>query len=119
MIVDDGIKTMAGIIGSSVVNRPSHYAVGTGSSTVTAGDIALLTETDRNAVSSIDLSVAKDITYIADFSAPEMSGTTITEFGLFNAASNGSMFHREVVTAIEFAGDRELQIQTTLRFAKA
>ena len=117
-LVDTGIQTIAGVMGGSGV-IPTHIAVGTGSDTITAGDTALLTETDRNSLSSVDTSVAKDVTYTADFSSTEISGTTLTEFGVFNAASAGSMFTREVIAAIAFNGDTELQIQQTLRFAKS
>ena len=119
MIVDDGIETVAGVIGSAVVNRPSHHAIGTGSTTVVAGDTALNAETDRNDISSADLSVVKNVTYITDFSSTEVSGTSVAEFGLFNAASAGSMIHREAIETIEFEGDRELQLQSTLRFSKS
>lgn len=120
MLVDDGIETIAGAMGGSGA-IPTHMAIGTGSDTITAGDTTLLTESDRNALTSIDTSVAKDVTYVADYGSVEISGTALTEFGLFNASGTdtGSMFFREVVTADTFEGDRELQIQATLRFAKS
>lgn len=119
ILVDDGIETMAGVIGSGIVLRPTHAAIGTGSDTLTAGDTALLTETDRNAFTSVDLTVAKDATFVADFSSTEISGTAMQEYGLFNAAAAGSMFNREIISTITFEGDRELQLQTTFRFAKS
>lgn len=118
MLVDTGIQTIAGAMGGSGA-IPTHLAIGTGSDTITAADTTLLTETDRNALTSLDTSVAKDVTYTADFGSVEISGTALSEFGLFNASSAGSMFNREVVTADAFEGDRELQIQTTFRFAKS
>jgi len=120
MLVDDGIETIAGAMGD-IGSIPTHIAIGTGSDTITAGDTTLLTETDRNALTELDTSVAKDVTYIADYGSVELSGTTLTEFGLFNQSGTdlGSMFTREVITGIAFEGDRELQIQATLRFAKS
>ncbi len=118
-LVDDGIETIAAVLGSNAAVFPTHCAIGTGSDTITAGDTTLLTESDRNVLTSYDTSVAKDVTYVADFGSVELSGTVFTEFGLFNASSAGSMFTREVVTADTFEGDRELQIQATLRFAKS
>lgn len=120
MLVDTGVQTIAGAMGGTGV-IPSHMAIGTGSDTIAAGDTTLLTETDRNALTSTDTSVAKDVTYVADYGSVEISGTTLTEFGLFNASGTdlGSMFMREVITADTFEGDRELQIQATLRFAKS
>jgi len=118
MLVEDGIETIAGAMGGSGT-LPSHVAIGTGSTTVVSGQTALNTETDRNILTSLDTSVAKDVTYTADFSSSETSGTSLAEFGLFNAASAGSMFLREAIGTDSFEGDRELQIQCTLRFAKS
>ena len=117
-LVDDGIETIAAILGSGGL-LPTHCAIGTVSGTVAAGETALDTEVARNALTSYDISVAKDATYIVDFNSVEMSGTSLKEWGLFNAASAGSMFLREGIATDSFEGDRELQIQTTLRFAKS
>jgi len=100
-------------------NIPGYIGIGTGSSTVTSSDTALLTETDRNLITSRDTSVAKDVTYIVDFSATELSGTTITEFGLFNTVTAGSLITRDVIGSLAFAGDMEMQIQSTLRFSRS
>jgi len=118
VLVDDGVATIAGVMGGSGI-IPTHLAIGTGSDTITAGDTTLLTEGDRNELTSTDTSVAKDVTYTADFGSVEISGTTLTEFGLFNASTAGSMFNREVISADTFEGDRELQIQNTFRFAES
>lgn len=118
MITDDGVKEIANIIGGSAV-IPSYIAIGTGSSTVVSGDTALVTESDRNFITSRDTIIAKDVTFIADYSSTELSGTTITEWGLFNKASAGSMFVREVIGSLAFTGDMELQIQSTIRFARS
>lgn len=117
-LVSDGIETIAGAIGGSGA-IPSHMAIGTGSTTVTDAQTALNTEVDRNILTNINTATAKDVIQTGDFSSTEMSGNTLGEFGLFNAASAGSMFLREAVAADSFEGDRELQIQVTLRFAKS
>ena len=119
MLVDDGIETIAGVVATSDIIRPTHFAIGTGSTTIVSGDTALNTETDRNAITSVDASVAKDATFIGDFSSAEISGISLQEFGMFNASSAGSLFNREVVAAIAFVGDRELQLQTTFRFVRS
>jgi len=116
MLTTDCLKSLAGLMGGSGA-IPSHIAIGIGSSTAVSGNTALLTESDRNSLTTIDLSVAKDVTYIADYSATELSGTTMFEWGLFNAATAGSMFMREIIGSIAFAGDLEMQIQSTLRFS--
>lgn len=117
-IVDTGIQSIAALAGGSGV-YPAYMAVGIGSSTVVSGNTALLSESERNLLTSIDLSIAKEVTYTADFNSVELSGLTISEFGLFNAAAGGSMYLREVIGSVLFDGDAELQIQATLRFARS
>ena len=117
MITDTGIKKIAIAMGSGTI--PTHVAIGTGSSTIVSGNTILDSESDRNAVSTYDVSSNNQTTYIADFSSNEISGTTLTEFGLFNDASGGQLWQRDVVGSVEFQGDRELQIQLTYRYSRA
>jgi len=113
-ITTDGLESFAYIIGNSGTT-PTHMAIGTGSSTETVGQSGLLAETDRNAFTFNDLSTAQQVTYVADFSSTEISGTNLQEFGILNALVNGYLFHRTVIGSITFAGDRELQLQSTIK----
>lgn len=115
-ITTDCIKSVAAAMGG-VSAQPTHIAIGTGSSSFLSGNTVLDAETDRNALTSIDTSVIENVTYIADYSSTELSGTTVAEWGLFNAATGGSMFMKETIDSTVFDGDLELQIQSTLRFA--
>ena len=119
-ITDIGINQIAAIVGSSIANRFEYIAIGTGSTTVVVAQSGLNTETDRNAMTSTDISVAGKVSYIADFSSTEISGTSFKEWGIFTSGptDTGSIFNREVVPTTEFEGDRELQIQTTIRFQR-
>lgn len=95
---------------------PSHIAIGNGSSTVVSGNTALLSETDRNPITSYDTSTAGQVTLIANFSASEISGTILKEFGTFTLGS--VMLNREVLTgSVLFTGEEELQIQQTFKFS--
>ena len=115
-LTTDSLKAMAGLMaGSGTI--PSHIAIGLGSTAPLSGNTALVTEFDRNAITTIDLTVAKDVTYIADYSSTEISGAWFAEWGLFNALTVGSMFMRETIAgSVLFEGDTELQIQSTIRF---
>ena len=76
----------------------SHMAVGTGTTAAVAGDTALQTELDRNALSSVVQGTGGDankVTYTADWAAGDGTGA-ITEAGIFNAASAGTMLCRSV-----------------------
>lgn len=114
-----GLNTIRSLAGSPQPTIPTHMAIGSGTTAFNDSDTALDYEVDRNALTSYDLSVNKVGTYIANFSSTEISGLNVSEFGLINSITNGSLFHREVIDNLFFEGDRELQIQTSLRYSGA
>lgn len=90
----------------------SHMAVGTGTTAAAAGDTALVTETDRNALTSRTDSGAV-VTYVGDWAAGDATAA-LTEAGIFNAASTGTMLCRAVFSAINKAAGDTLQISWAL-----
>lgn len=76
----------------------SHMAIGTGTTAVDATDTALETELDRNALTSTTQGSGADahkVTYVGDWAAGDGTGA-ITEAGIFNSASAGTMLCRSV-----------------------
>lgn len=114
-----GLQTISAILGSPAPTIPTHMAIGSGTTAFAVGDTKLEKENDRNALTSYDTSVSKVSTYVADFSSTAVSGLDVSEFGMLNAASAGSLFQREVITNLEFEGDRELQINVSFRVSGA
>lgn len=114
VITNNGLDAIAALIGNSGTT-PGFIAIGSGDTAASTTDTTLEFETDRNTVTSTDLTIPQNVTWIADYSSTEISGLTLTEFGLFNAGAGGTLFNREVVGSIVFEGDRELQVQTTFR----
>jgi len=72
----------------------SHMAIGTGTTAAAAGDTALQTELDRNALTSTTQST-NTVTYVGDWAAGDGTGA-ITEAGIFNAGAAGVMLCRSV-----------------------
>jgi hypothetical protein len=116
MITDTGLNLIAVAMGGGTI--PSFIAIGTGSSTVASGNTALLTETDRNAITTTDTSVSREVTYITDLSSTELSGTNLKEFGLFTLVSGGQIIDRQVIGSVQFDGSVELQIQMTHKYVR-
>lgn len=76
----------------------SHMAIGTGTTAVNAADTALQTELDRNALTSKTQGTGSDahkVTYVGDWAAGDGTGA-ITEAGVFNSGSAGTMLCRSV-----------------------
>jgi len=103
-------------IGSFSSNRPQYMAIGTGSAAESVDNVALQTETDRKAFASVAVdTINNEITYTANWNSVAISGTSLTEFGIFTPASAGSLWDREGFGAISFDGTNELQIELVLR----
>jgi|TARA_R110000787_G_scaffold7666_2_gene25956 hypothetical protein len=76
----------------------SHMAIGTGTTAVAVANTALVSEVDRNALTSTAVS-GSTITFIATFGAGEGTGA-ITEAALLNASSGGTMLCRTVYAVV-------------------
>ena len=113
-LTTDGLSIIAAnMIGSSLLTKT---AVGTGSTAFTSGDTSLDNETDRNQITSRDISTEERITFISNFAPPEISGTQLQEYGTFT--SGNVLANRELISGIGpvFDGEQECQIQTTFKF---
>ena len=92
----------------------SHMAVGTG----TGGTTTLNTESARVALDSTTQGTGaadNDVVYVATF--PAGSGTgALTEAGILNASSNGTLFNIAEFDEINKAADDSLEITWTVTF---
>ncbi len=102
---------MAGV---SAQNKMSHYAIGTGTNNPVAGDTALQTEIARVALSSAVASV-NEVVYTAIFPAGVGTGT-ITEYGIFNASSGGTLLARAEEPAEVKTGSDAMVVEHTIEF---
>ena len=101
LIVNAGFDFIADAIGKAT-GRPtvmSHIAVGTGTTAAAATQTALVTELMRKAATYAHTAGSKVFTFEATFDPGQATGA-ITEAGVFNAASGGSMLDRVVFAVI-------------------
>jgi hypothetical protein len=98
LVVTSGKSFVASRMKDATAGAMSHMAVGTGSSAAAAGNTALGSEVDRNALASTTVT-GTDIAYVATFAAGEGTGA-LTEAGLFNAGSSGTMLCRTVFAVV-------------------
>lgn len=91
----------------------SHMEIGTGTTAPAAGDTALVTALDRNALTSRTDST-NVVTYVGDWAAGDGTNSAITEAGIFNAASAGTMLARATFTAINKGASDTLKITWTV-----
>ena len=92
----------------------AYIAFGTGTNTATIADSSLQTELDRKAISTTTRS-GQEVTFEVIIPSTEQDGESITEYGLLNAASSGTLFTRDVFSAINKTLNFDIQIDITLR----
>jgi len=114
-IVNAGLAALSGLLLLDIGGTAFDYlAIGTGSSAVTAADTTLGTESYRVAGTGTQQtsSVANDTARLTgSFS---ITGThAITEAGILNAASTGTLLNRTVFSAVNVNSGDTLEIQWT------
>ena len=105
MIVNTGLNLMRDLLAGSAPNPPSHFAVGTGTTAVTAGDTTLETEVERNAVTSKTISGNGILEYIGTILSTEANGNDLSEVGVLNATTAGVLLLRKTHTAYSKTAD--------------
>jgi hypothetical protein len=109
LIVDAGFSFVAQAIGASS-GRPgvmSHIAVGTGVTAAAPGNTALQTEIARKAATFSHTVGTKVFQFEATFNPGEATGA-ITEAGVLNASSDGTLLDRVVFAVINKGADDTL-----------
>jgi hypothetical protein len=98
-------------IAARMVGTPtemSHMAVGAGTTAAAVGNTALESELGRVALAS-DSATAAVVTYTANF--PPATGTgAVTEAGIFNAGTGGTMLCRTVFSVVNKGVDDAMTI---------
>ena len=103
LVVDPGLAFIASRMIGTTAAVMSHMAVGTGTTAAADAQTTLVTESARVALTSstiVTTTVSNDsVQYVATF-GPGVATAAITEAGLFNAASAGTMLARTVFPVI-------------------
>lgn len=104
LVVTVGKQYIASRMAGTAATVMSHMAIGTGTATPVVGDTTLGTEAGRVALSSFTAST-NTVTATATFPAGTGTGA-ITEAGILNAASAGTMLCRTTFPVVnKAAGD--------------
>lgn len=97
---------------SPATTQPTHMAIGTGAVAPAAGNTTLGAEIDRNALTS-NTSSGGVLTMVGNWAAGDGTNAAITEAGVLNAASTGTLYSRATFTAINKGASDTLQITWT------
>lgn len=93
-------------------NTLKYIAIGTGSTPEAAGDTSLGTEVARTTGS---VTYTSGAIYEVTATFPAGTGTgAITEYGLYNSSTGGTLFSRDTETEINKGASDELQVTTKI-----
>lgn len=112
LIVQVGKNYLAGAVTASATSPFSHMAIGTGTTAAALSDTTLTTELVRQAFSSTSTST-NVVTLITTYAAGTGTGA-ITEAGIFNASSSGTLLSHVVFSAINKGSADSLTITWTI-----
>ena len=90
----------------------THMAVGTGTTQALAAQTALVSENDRNALTSTTVT-NNTIIYVATWAAGDATAA-LTEAGVFDASSGGDMLCRTVFSVVNKATADSMTITWTI-----
>lgn len=104
LVVDAGLNYIVSRMKDTSAGAMSHMALGSGTTAAAAGNTGLGSELGRVALTSTTVST-NTVTYVATFGAGSGTGA-VTEAGIFNANSSGTMLCRTVFPVVnKQAGD--------------
>jgi hypothetical protein len=114
IVVNDGKDFVASRMKNTTDAAMSHMAIGTGSTAAAASDSALGSELagSRTALTSTTVT-DNDIVYVATFGAGTGTGA-VTEAGIFNASSSGTMLCRTVFSVVNKGSADSMTITWTV-----
>ena len=91
----------------------SHMALGSGSTAAAAGDTTLGSQLGSREALDSDTVSSNTITYTSSFEAGDATGA-VTEAGIFNATSGGTMLCRTVFAVVNKSADDSLSVTWTI-----
>ncbi len=120
-VVTTGLSYIASRMGDGTGTAMSNMAIGSGTTATTAGDTALgteLTTTGANARPALTSTTVSGVTvvYVAAFGAGVGTGA-VTEAGIFNAATAGTMLCRTVFAVVNKGETDTLTLNWTITLA--
>ena len=111
LVVSAGLTFIASRMKDTTAGAMSHMGLGSGTTTEAAGQTDLTTLLgSREALDSTTAS-SNTIVYVASFEAGD---ATVTEAGIFNAASSGSMLCRTKFNVVNKAADDTMNVTWTI-----
>ena|SRR5436190_17775698 len=112
LVVTTGLNFIASRMKDATATAMTHMAIGSGVTAAALGNTTLGTELGRVALTSTNVAT-NVVTYAATFPAGTGTGA-VTEAGILNAASSGTMLNRVTFAVVNKAAGDSLTITWTV-----
>ena len=112
LVVNTGLGYIASRMKDVTEDAMSHMAIGSGTSAAAAGDTTLGTQLAREALSSTTVAGGV-VTYASSYASGTGTGA-VTEAGIFNDATAGTMLCRTVFDVVNKGANDTLAITWTI-----
>ena len=112
VVVSDGKDYVASRMKDATATAMSHMAIGTDSTAASSSDTQLGVETGRVSLTSTTVT-NNEVEYVATFGAGTGTGA-ITEAGILNAASGGTLLCRTVFSVVNKGASDSMTITWTV-----
>ncbi len=113
LVVTTGLNFIASRMKDASATAMTHMALGSGTTAAAAGQTDLVTLLGaREALDSTTVT-ANAVAYVSAFEAGDATGA-VTEAGIFNASSGGTMLCRTVFSVVNKAADDTMTVTWTI-----
>ena len=113
LVVSSGLEFICSRMAGTSAGVMSHMALGSGTTAAAAGQTDLVSILgSREALDSTSAS-SNTITYVSSFEAGEGTGA-VTEAGIFNASSSGTMLCRVIFPVVNKSADDTMSVSWTI-----
>ena len=116
LVVTTGLNYIASRMKDATATAMTHMALGSGTTTAAAGQTDIVTLLGaREALDSTTVT-ANAVAYVSSFEAGDATGA-VTEAGIFNASTSGTMLCRVVFSVVNKAADDTMTVTWTITLA--
>ena len=116
LVVTTGLGYIASRMKDASATAMTHMALGSGTTSAAAGQTDLVTLLGaREALDSTTVT-ANAVAYVSSFEAGDATGA-VTEAGIFNASTSGTMLCRVVFSVVNKAADDTMTVTWTITLA--
>ena len=109
LVVSTGLEYICSRMAGTSAGVMSHMAVGSGTTAASAGQTDLVSALGSREALDSTSALSNTITYVSSFEAGEGTGA-VTEAGIFNASSSGTMLCRTVFAVVNKDADDTMSI---------